>query len=240
MPPITLVVTSCGRWPLLRATLESLFGFARGQFAHAVIIDDSGVEEDLSWIRSVVDCGCEIIQNATNIGQLASIDRAYSRVQTEWLFHCEDDWLFTASGFLDASWEIMRSRPDIVTVWLRAWSDTNGHPLAAVRPGETFPRLMLGYRGKWHGFTFNPGLRRLADYHRLAPFTGLGCREFDPPKRRKPHQYQLGEADISIYYRDLGYSAAISPRPEGYVCHIGDDQHLTSWRDVRSHNGQKT
>lgn len=236
---ITLVVTSCGRWNLLTETLTSLFSNLDHEFERAIIIEDSASGRDLEWIRALVPCELEIIANESNLGQIASVDLAYSRVSTPWIFHCEDDWQFTRSGFIKDSLDIMRDRPDIITVWLRSWADTNGHPLAPLRPNETFARLCLGYRGKWHGFTFNPGLRRIRDYRRLAPFTGLQCREFDPPKRRKPHQYRLGEADISIYYRDLGYTAAISHQSEGYVRHLGDEQHLASWRDVRSHNSQK-
>lgn len=233
---ITLVLTSCGRWQLLAETLTSLFQHLDHGFAKAVIIDDSASGADLSWLTAMVPCELEIIANEHNLGQIASVDRAYQRVTTPWIFHCEDDWQFTASGFISHSLEIMRDRPDIITVWLRSWTDTNGHPLDSQHPTEAFRLLAGTYRGKWHGFTFNPGLRRLRDYEKLAPFSGLACLPFSPPKRRKPHQWLLGEADISMHYHRLGYRAAISARPEGYVHHRGDDLHLPSWRD---HHGSR-
>lgn len=228
---ITLVLTSCGRWHLLAQTLTSLFQHVDHAFAKAIIIDDSASGADLSWITSMVPCQLEIMANQQQLGQIASVDRAYQQVTTPWIFHCEDDWQFTASGFMGHSLDIMQDRADIITVWLRCWTDTNGHPLDPPRPTEPFRLLADTYRGKWHGFTFNPGLRRLGDYHKLAPFSGLACLPFSPPKRRKPHQWQLGEADISMHYHRLGYRAAISARPEGYVQHRGDDHHLPSWRD---------
>lgn len=228
---ITLVLTSCGRWDLLAKTLTSLFRNLDHEFSRAIVIDDSAGGEDLAWIRSLVPCELDIIANQQNLGQIASVDLAYARVTTPWIFHCEDDWLFVKSGFIENSLSVMRDRPEIITVWLRSWSDTNGHPLDPILPGENHRLVAATYRGKWHGFTFNPGLRRLSDYQRLAPFSGLECLPFSLPKRRKPHQWQLGEADISMHYHRLGYRAAITLDPEGYVRHIGDDQHLASWRD---------
>ena len=32
--------------------------------------------------------------------QVPAIDQAYSLVETEWVFHCEDDWEFTKPGFI--------------------------------------------------------------------------------------------------------------------------------------------
>lgn len=228
---ITLVVTSCGRWNLLAKTLTSLRQHLDHEFLRAIVIDDSGSSEDLGWVGSLVSCPVEIIQNSRNLGQIQSVDLAYSRVHTPWIFHCEDDWQFTRSGFITASLDIMRLRPEIITVWLRSWTDTNGHPLEAQQGSEPYRLLADTYRGKWHGFTFNPGLRRLSDYHRLAPFSGLACLPFAAPKRRKPHQWQLGEADISMHYHKLGFRAAITMETQGYVTHLGDRFHLPSWRD---------
>ena len=35
----------------------------------------------------------EVLVNKKRMGQLFSIDKAYSIVATEYIFHCEDDWV---------------------------------------------------------------------------------------------------------------------------------------------------
>ena len=34
-------------------------------------------------------------------GQIPAIDAAYAHVDTEFIFHCEDDWEFTSAGFVE-------------------------------------------------------------------------------------------------------------------------------------------
>jgi hypothetical protein len=88
-------------------------------------------------------------------------------------------------------------------------------------PGHDIPAIHVmeyGYNGIWHGFSFNPGLRRLADYQRIAPFGA-----FAPFNPQAPWQ---SEADIGRVYQRLGMWAAILP--EGYVKHIGDGRGIRS------------
>lgn len=54
-----------------------------------------------------------------NLGQIKSIDLAYQEVKTDYIFHCEDDWLFYRSGFIEDSMTILESDQSILTVWLR-------------------------------------------------------------------------------------------------------------------------
>ncbi len=76
--------------------------------------------------------------------------------------------------------------------------------------------LAFGYRGKWHGFTFNPGLRRLADYAALGSFGRVLAR---PEKH---------EGQISQIYHARGYRAVILDRG-GYVRHIGWDRRIVQF-----------
>ena len=41
-----------------------------------------------------------------HVGQLAAIDMAYSLVETEYIFHSEDDWLYIKPGYIEESLEI--------------------------------------------------------------------------------------------------------------------------------------
>jgi hypothetical protein len=44
-----------------------------------------------------------IIINPRNLGQINSIDRGYSNVDTKYIFHLEDDWEFYDYGFIEKS-----------------------------------------------------------------------------------------------------------------------------------------
>jgi hypothetical protein len=47
---------------------------------------------------------------------MKSIDRAYADVTTPFIFHCEDDWRFFRSGFIEESLLLLEHFADISTV----------------------------------------------------------------------------------------------------------------------------
>jgi hypothetical protein len=135
-------------------------------------------------------------------GQILSIDNAYQLVKTPYIFHCEDDWHFYRSGFIEESIEALERDPKVINHWLRERNDTNGHPIEG-------NKLTYNYNKIWHGFTFNPTLKRMVDY---TPYSRLAI--FDPK------QPWSAEAKIGEYYKNKGYYATISEH--GYVRHIGE------------------
>jgi hypothetical protein len=203
---VTCVLTSCGRFDLLDRTMRSFFEFNTFPIKRFIIIDDSGYINAAITIKEMVDKlkiheppEFIVIANEHNIGQVKSIDWAYFHVETEYIFHMEDDWEFYAPGFIEESALIMQSNPWIITVWIRAHNDTNGHPIEKLKDLE-YPLMSLGYADWWHGFTWNPSLRRLADYEMVD-----------------------GEAAAGRHYMRKGFRAAISNKEDGYVKHIGWD-----------------
>ena len=116
MEPYTVVLTSCGRFDLLERTLTSLLSRLTGPLAGIVLIEDSGDPA----VHDVVSRfgGIEVIVNDPPLGQIKSIDRAYSRVETEWIFHCEDDWEFCRDGFIEESFDILKEFERFSTVKL--------------------------------------------------------------------------------------------------------------------------
>lgn len=199
---VTVVVTSCGRFELLKQTLCSFF--QRNTYKNIdqfLIIDDSGepfkAKEAIRLIYSELGLKQNIIliPNKRNLGQVTSIDLAYSHVQNNWVFHLEDDWEFYDSAFIEHSMEILEKYDWVFTVWLRAHNDTNGHPFEAVN-GLPFFLLKLNYLNTWHGFTWNPGLRRLSDYKKIGRF-----RDVAP-----------GEHLASFRYMENGYRSVITKK----------------------------
>jgi hypothetical protein len=220
---ITLAITSCGRMDLLERTLKSFYKFNTYPISKTIIVDDSGGKFDSDRIAPLIPGDFQFLVNDFNIGQTRSIDRLYSQINTTYIFHCEDDWEFFAPGFIEDSLEILHSNPDIFTVWIRAHYDTNGHPLTKALPikvGLHNRFLVKDYMNIWSGFTLNPGLRRLSDYLKLAPFSEL---EIVIPLKNKT---VASEGDLSIHYARLGFRAVISNKVEGYVRHIGYASHI--------------
>ena len=87
---------------------------------------------------------------------------------------------------------------------------TDGVPYRLLRPD-----FDSGEWGTWHGFSFNPGLRRLRDYQLLGSFS-----ELDPFGNKKAFEI---ERAASEFYRRQGFLAAILADNHGcgYCKHIG-------------------
>lgn len=219
---ITVVLTSCGRPDLLARTLDSFIANNTCPLRDIVVMEDGASESTLSRDERYRRCNIRWLCTGRRIGQMPAIDVAYRLVESEYLFHCEDDWEFLAPGFMERSLTILEHNPHILQVWLRALDDTNRHPVAerVFHAGDVPYRLMQpgfdsGEWGIWHGFSFNPGLRRRADYERLGSFGSL-----DPHRQKRPYEI---ERDASEFYVRQGLLAAtlIDNEGRGYVRHIG-------------------
>lgn len=212
MKEVTAVFTSCGRWNLLQQTLTSFCSTNTYQYIKFIIIDNSALTEAESKINSIVqklNVKHQIIINDTNIGQVASIDKAYSYIDTEYIFHCEDDWLFSGSEYIEKSIDVLDSIPKIVNVNLRFRFDGEKgagspiEPLQQTLNGTKYHLYQLNYLNMWHGFSWNPGLRKLNDYNIIGScYKNIGQ-----------------EQHIGQLYKELGYRGACLE--DQYAKHIG-------------------
>jgi len=220
MSEITVVLTSCNRPNELEATLQSFFKFNTYPIQKIIIIDDSGkngcIDEAIKEIPNNIEK--QIIYNDQNIGQIKSIDKAYSLVETEYIFHCEDDWEFYDYDFIEKSLDILNKNQNLFCVWLRPYINFrvlyNGHPVE--------PRIYDNYRlmgvfkertNIWNGVTFNPGLRRTNVCKLLLPYEQfIGSKECN-----------VGgvEQALSNLYFNNGFRAAITLNDKGFIKHIG-------------------
>lgn len=213
---VTLVITSCGRLDLLEKTLDSFSECNTYPVREVIIIEDSCNTHVYQAISERYKDIYTLVLNKEKLGQIRSIDRAYSFVSTPHIFHCEDDWLFTREGFIEESLAILESDKMVVQVWLRDVQETL-HASSKEKyfyKNESFFWKILSVKSApdsekfWGGFSFNPGLRRKEDYLKIAPFSSVGH-----------------ELEISMRYAELGYYAACLEVPA--VEHIGDGYHVT-------------
>ena len=201
---ITFALTACNRPLLLEKTLDSFLEMNTYPIEKYIINEDSGIPNvNDHLIKKYSHLNIEWIINTKQLGQIASIDNMYSKITTEYIFHCEEDWLFTDKSFIEKSLKIMETNPKILLVWLRAQNDTNGMPVEKF--SEEYD-MLRGRNKKWYGFTFNPALRRLSDYKLIGSYKSVGH-----------------EDKISIKYNTLGFRAAILKIK--HVEHIGYGSH---------------
>jgi hypothetical protein len=220
---VTVVLTSCDRADLLLQTLNSFFEFNTCPIAGFVLVEDGPMTLDVVKSYSF-PCEHRLISTGERVGQIAAIDYAYSHVSSEYIFHLEDDWQFYAPGFIEKSLQLLKTLPLCLQVYIRALNDTNGHPVqwrTRHTAGIAWRRMRYGYKafgGEWNGFSFNPGLRRLADYVAVG---GYGVH-----KLNAPHLHAGTEIVLSrLYRRKEMFAAILADRGgKGYVRHIGWDR----------------
>lgn len=209
---VSVVLTSCGRLDELKRTMASFKKFNTFPIHEFIIAEDSGSKEFHAEIKRLFP-DCTLLLNPKNVGLVKNIDNGYAKVKTPYIFHMEDDWEFTKSGFIEKSLEVLLYYPKIMQVWIRALNDTNNHPIEekTFYAGATEFKYMAENvdKGRWHGFSWNPGLRRVYDYKLLGPFDRIA-----PELKAGEREMYIGMA-----FHKKGYRAAILP--EGYVHHIG-------------------
>ena len=227
MPAITFVITSAGRFDLLETTLDTFLQYNSAPIARYILVEDRGGEAVLSVLKKY-QVQFEVFINNPPLGQIASIDLAYKTISTPYIFHCEDDWRFFRSGFIEESMALLQAFPCISTVISRRHGQTPMSDL--IYQGELQHYQGIAYRcaprlvhPHWLGYSFNPGLRRLWDYQEMGSFGRWGV-----------------EIDVSIFFKRRGMTMATLEEP---ACETtGRKRHVTdpTWsRDWRSHVQEK-
>lgn len=210
-PGITLLITSCDRHDLLARTLESFTTFDTSGLVSEIIVVEDGMTQPVELCRRY---RARLVSTGGRVGQSRAIDLGYSLVRTAYVFHCEDDWEFYRAGFIEKSLDVLRVDLACMNVWLRAWDDTNGHPFRFKSDCRTHGILETGYLGVWHGFAWNPGLRRTGDMRKFLPLTEV----YDKPGAH-------GEVLMNKRFFEAGYHAVVLDEG-GYVRHLGTGRHV--------------
>jgi hypothetical protein len=211
---ITFVLTSCGRVDLLERTVESFMQQNSYPIKDYILVDDSGNAEVHDKIKSLFP-DWELLLGSPK-GQVKCIDEAYSRVKTPYIFHCEDDWEFIKPYFIEHSLSILEHDPMIMQVWLL---NAHKHPVIGVYEAGGVRYSIADWKIGTFGMSWNPGLRRLADYNKIAPFIQWA----NPPDQPGvPLQYLISTSTewyAGQRFVELGYRTAVLK--ETYCRHTG-------------------
>ena len=201
---ITLCITMGKRPELLKQTLESLFQFYT--FEHVIAVNDFGDEATSRMFKEICPHG-QLLHLEEQKGHHPAVDLMYARVTTQYVFHCEDDWLFTQAPDLDQA-KILLNVSNIALVCFRRVSTMPFEPREQDKiqlcdhEGVSFYRLD-SLHPQWHGYSFNPHLAKLDLWK--------SCGEFSQFKK---------ERHISRHLRAQGKHVVMEYL--GSCQHIGD------------------
>jgi len=222
---ITVVLTSCGRLELLKRTIESFRKYNTLPIKRFVIIEDSGNEDMFKELEKCYGSFCDIVFNSPKLGHLASVDSAYSFVDTDYIFHCEDDWEFYRPNFIEDILKVIDSDIKIKHVGIRSIH----HEMLVHHKSilyEDWPISIGGIKcykaymanpdeEDLTGFSFNPTVVRLSDYKLVENYSSL-----------------KNENGISQFYKAKGFSTVYLENDA--VKHIGWDRSTIIEREERA------
>jgi hypothetical protein len=229
-PEVTFVLTSCGRVDLLQKTIESFEKFNTYPIKRGIITEDSCDPEVYEQVRNLFGDRYEIWANETKKGQIKSIVDAYATIDTPYIFHCEDDWEFIRSGFMEESIAILEHDPKIMQSWLedRASANAAGNDKTQLFTfvdrtdikGASYDKIKVAEGWEWGHFSFRPGLKRKSDYDLIGGYSNY-----------------TNEVDIDCSYRDLGFYCVIMAQPA--TIDLGANRRLPDptriWPNRRKH-----
>jgi len=204
---ITLFLTACNRPKLLKITLESFLKYNTYPIKEVIIMEDSGLKGINDFAKELLPYPCKIIYNEKRIGQMKSIENGSKFINTEYVFHCEEDWEFYDSGFIEKSLEILESNNKISLVKLRSYNEyINRYKMTIENTNNELYNII--HQNNISMYTFNPSLRK----KEIALF-GIPYNKKD-------------EYNLQIELNKLGYISVVTKNKNGYVKHIGWSHHI--------------
>jgi hypothetical protein len=211
---VTLFITSCGRPHLLKITLESFIKYNSYPIKEAIICEDSGVDKCIDFAKDILKFPCKIIYNKKRIGQMRSIENGVKYITTPYVFHCEDDWEFYCSGFIELSMQILESNDKIAQVLLRSYNEyVNMYNFKIIKSENIYRQITLSDSRQI--YSFNPSLKKT-----------------DIQMLNIPYEDWDDEFTIQNKINELGMFAVVTNNVNGFVSHIGWNNHIEESNDI--------
>jgi hypothetical protein len=202
---VTPVLTSCGRFDLLRDTLGSFL--EHFETNRILVSEDSARPAEAAQVAAAFP-EIELHVNPEKLGHMRSIDALYARVETPYVLHLEDDWHFSAGVDLAAVIDFMDTHADVSVVCIGYRLDKRfAHKVSRVtQNGIDFLLWDIDAHPMWFSYSFNPSIGRLATWQRIGPFARF-----------------VTEERISAFCKAGGQRIAmVAP---SLADHIGDERH---------------
>lgn len=156
---ITVIITACNRLNYLKRTLESFLKYNTYPIEEFIVRDDSGDKDVWVKTKALLNNIPFRLLDPGRLGQDRSIQELEEAVETEYIFHLEEDWLFEREGFVEECLEVIDRSVSQVRVRNRDDGSVT----------KTIPYNNLADECTNHLFSFNPHLRRKG----IMSFEGL-------------------------------------------------------------------
>ena len=215
---VTFTITTSRRLNLFVKTMDSFLNRCKDKdrIVRWICCDDRSNPNDFTLMKNKYPF--MEFYKSPKPGQAANLNFLFSKVRTNYILHCEDDWLFIRDGsFITEMLRIAQSDSRIRNIVLRHWRGVY------VKNGNLEYRVHVYYEHcgpdhikradmKWYGYSLNPGLQHkptidaLGCYNENLPIVGYQGRFFDRPQ--------------ALQYYKMGFKRA--NLMQGYIEHIGD------------------
>ena len=168
---VTVCITSCGRLDLLAETVASFQAFNSG--GRYILSEDSTDPAVIADVGRLYP-GFKVMPGPDRLGLMGSIDRLYSAVETPYIFHLEDDWVFEGAVNWVAAIAVLQQNPKVSNVCVRAFDEikpkfrSRSHRLEM--QSEVFHIMAPDAHPEFFGWSSNPGLISKALYDAYKPF----------------------------------------------------------------------
>jgi hypothetical protein len=170
---VTAVLTSCGRWDFLIRSIDTFL--AHHEPARFILIEDSG-DTDFAQRIAARYPAIEVVLNQPRLGQHAAIDRAYGMVNTPFIVHLEDDWVFTGAMDIADARQLLDANPSVASVCFTVFRLLKWRQRVFARTfrhgSHLYASLHTAHR-EWHGHSFYPTLVRRRTWEEHGPYASF-------------------------------------------------------------------
>lgn len=207
---ITLCLTMGGRPDLLRKSLESLC--KQWKFKKVVAVNDFSDPLCDAVFKEFFPEGV-LLSDQEKRGHHGAVDWLYESVDTEFVFHTEDDWTFRDGVRLDIIQNFLSQQPAAISFCFRKISSFLPDDLVnqAKKRGHSDMEYydISELHPQWYSYTFNPHLIRTEHLRKIGSF-----------------QNYKKERHISLAMKKQGFFVAYAA--DAFCEHIGDGRSLAN------------
>ena len=172
MNDIIFCATTCRRYDLFVKTMDSFLKncLDKDLISKWIIIDDGSTQNDLNKMKTKYPF-LDIKRNPKP-GHNDAVNYAYSILDSEYVFWCEDDWDFIKAGdYIHYAWEIMDTDKSIKEVQLRKWECI---PKITNKGRKYFFHKFHAPKtpdndSHWPGFSLNPSICHVPSMKQIFP-----------------------------------------------------------------------
>jgi len=220
MNEVTLFITSCGRPHLLKRTLESFVKYNTYPIKEVILCEDSGIQGIVDFAKDILPYPIVVYYNEVRIGQMKTIEKYTQLIATPYVFHLEDDYEFFDSGFIELSFEIMKTDSNISQVLL----EDEQHTFTKIDIGNPLCYKLM--TSPQHEYWVNNGDGSLSCFS-WRP----SLKTIEAQKLRMPYELWDDEYTIQLAVNKMGCYSVVTKnikdgRP-GFCSHIGKNEHST-------------